>query len=242
MKRIELSKNHTSEATRILKKYKTFTGFSRNKNDAYKFTNTIGIKICPYCNIEYIYTVYDVNNQSVVRPDIDHFIPKNKKTGNPSLQLALTNLIPSCLVCNERLKKDKPFSINKNIHPYYDDFDSIMCFNISLNDTDYLYEQSFDIIINPREPAKQNDINRAVNNITVFKLNERYQFHKNEVVMLFKRLKNYNKIKINDIEDLLSGQGNIYSNLLFLFPEKYCDINNTSLGKLKRDVIERYLR
>jgi len=241
MKKIELSKEQTDKATAILKKYKTFAAFSKNKEDAYSFTNIIGIKICPYCNIEYVYTVYDEKKKPVVRPDIDHFIPKNGNTGNPSLQLKLTNLIPSCFICNERLKGSKVFSQNKYLHPYFDDFDSIMKFRININDTDYLNEANFQIVIKSHENADMNDIKRAQNNIEVFKLNERYQFHKNEVVMLFKRMKRYNKGKIKEIEDLLAGENNKVTDLQFMFPEKYCEINNTSLGKLKRDIIERYL-
>ena len=52
MKRIELSKKQRDSANQILKKYKDYDSFSRSKEDAYKFTNIIGIKVCPYCNIE----------------------------------------------------------------------------------------------------------------------------------------------------------------------------------------------
>lgn len=240
MKKIELSETQVEKAKAVLGKYKTFSAFSKNKKDAYNFTNIIGVKICPYCNIEYVYTVYDEKKKPVFRPDIDHFIPKNKKTGNPKLQLELTNLIPSCFVCNQRLKRDKAFSQDKYLHPYFDDFDSIMRFAINLNNTDYLNEVAFEIKIKSKESAKEDDITRALNNIEVFKLNERYQFHKDDVVMLFKRMKNYNKGKVKEIEALLSGGVKSGSDLKLSLPEKYCEINSTSLGKLKRDVLKQY--
>lgn len=239
MKKIELSNKQKADANSILSKFTAYPEFSSNKEAAYKFTNIIGVKICPYCNIEYVYTVYDDNGLPVFRPDIDHFVPKNPKTGNPALQLDLMNLVPSCGICNERLKRDKPFSINDNVHPYFDDFDSIIIFHINLHDVDYFSEQNFEIKLEAKESVTTNDLKKADNNILVFKLKERYQFHKDTVVEIFKRIAFYNSSKQNEILEIL-GKGNLI-NASFLFPKKYCDINNTSLGKLKKDIISLYL-
>lgn len=238
MKKILLDENQKKKLTEILSKFKTYSSFSNNKNAAYNFTNIIGIRVCPYCNIEYTYTIYNKRGRPVLRPDIDHFIPKNKKTGNPKLQLELTNLVPSCLICNERLKRNAPFSREENLHPYYDDFDSIMEFCVSIKDLDYLNENSFDIVFLPKKNASYNDIKRANNNINVFKLSERYSFHKNEVVMIFKRIKHYNSSKLREINELIDPN----TNLSMIFPEQCCDINSVSLGKLKKDIIQKYCK
>jgi len=238
MKRISLDENQRKSLKEILSKFETYSSFSNDKDAAYSFTNIIGVRVCPYCNIEYTYTVYNERGKPVLRPDIDHFVPKNKKTGNSKLQLELTNLIPSCLVCNERLKRDKTFSRNENIHPYYDDFDSIMEFCVSIKDINYLNENSFDIVFLPKENVSYNDIKRANNNINVFKLNERYFFHKNEVVMIFKRIKHYNSSKLREINELIEPK----KNLSMIFPEQDCDINSVSLGKLKKDIIQKYCK
>ena len=234
MKKIDLTEKQITEANNILSKFKTYEHFSTNKDSAYRFTNIIGIKVCPYCNIEYVYTVYDGNGVPVFRPDIDHFVPRNSKTGNPKLQLEATNLIPSCSVCNERLKGYKPFSISDYLHPYFDDFDTIMKFHINLNDTDYLTEENFEIYFIPSDDSNKTDIARAKNNIQVFRLRERYAFHKNEVIMLFKRMKYYNYAKRQEINSLFGFQA---QNVRMAFPEAHCEINKTSLGKLKRDII-----
>lgn len=239
MKKIELDNKQKADANSILSKFTTYSGFSSNKEAAYKFTSIIGVKICPYCNIEYTYTVYDDNGLPVFRPDIDHFIPKNLATGDPSLQLNLMNLVPSCMICNERLKRDKPFSRENNIHPYFDDFDNIMDFHINISDTEYLSEENFEINLDAKEFASNDDIKKAYNNISIFKLKERYQFHKNTVVDLFKRITFYNSSKQNEILEIIGKKNTI--NISFLFPEKNCDINNTSLGKLKKDIINLYL-
>ncbi|HBF68867.1 MAG TPA: hypothetical protein DDW20_06135 [Firmicutes bacterium] len=238
MKRILLDENQRKSLKEILSKFETYSSFSNDKDAAYSFTNIIGVKVCPYCNIEYTYTVYNKKRKHVLRPDIDHFVPKNKKTGNPKLQLEFTNLIPSCLVCNERLKRNKYFSRNENIHPYYDDFDSIMEFCVRIKNLDYLNENSFDIVFLPRENVTYNDIKRANNNINVFKLNERYSFHKNEVVMIFKRIRYYNDSKLREINRLIEPK----KNLSMIFPEQDCNINSVSLGKLKKDIIHKYCK
>ena len=199
MKRIDLNDKQKSDANAILSKYTKYFNFSKNKEDAYKFTNIIGVKICPYCNIEYIYTVFDENGEPIFRPDIDHFIPNNSKTGNPELQLEIENLIPSCTVCNERLKRDIPFSKQEYIHPYFDDFDSIMTFYVDIKGCDYLSEENFDIRIGSKRSAEDGDVRRAERNISIFKLRERYQFHKDVVVNLFKRIAYYNADKQNEI-------------------------------------------
>lgn len=238
MKKIELKKRDKDNAEILLSKFANYSKFSKDKDAAYKFTNLIGIKICPYCNIEYIYTVYDINKQPVFRPDIDHFIPKNPKTGNPKLQLELTNLIPSCAICNERLKRDTPFSQSNYLHPYFDDFDSIMKFHLDIKDVNYFNEDNFEICLYPTDSAKKNDIKKAKNNISIFKLIERYKFHKDSVVELFKRIYYYNTSKQNEIFGILNANND---NFKMQFPEKYADINRTSLGKLKQDILKLYL-
>lgn len=239
MKKIELTEKQITEAKNILSAFKTYVAFSHNKDSAYRFTNIIGIKVCPYCNIEYAYTVYDGNGLPVLRPDIDHFVPKNSKTGNSNLQLELTNLIPSCLICNERLKGRKRFSGADYLHPYFDDFDTIMKFHINLNDTDYLTEKHFEICFVPSDDSNETDITRARNSIQVFRLKERYAFHKDAVVMLFKRMKHYNYTKRQEIGSLFGIQPTAEQ---LAFPEAHCEINKTSLGKLKRDIISEYFR
>ena len=114
-----------------------------------------------------------------------------------------------------------------------------MDFHINISDTEYLSEENFKINLDAKEFASNDDIKKAYNNISIFKLKERYQFHKNTVVDLFKRITFYNSSKQNEILEIIGKKDTI--NISFLFPEKNCDINNTSLGKLKKDIINLYL-
>lgn len=53
----------------------------------------VGIRVCPYCNRQYIFTVPN----GKMRPQIDHYFPKSTY---PYLALSLYNMIPSCSICN----------------------------------------------------------------------------------------------------------------------------------------------
>ena len=236
MKKIIISDEKRDSVKKLLAKYKSYKSFSRNKKESYYFTKLIGIKVCPYCNINYSYTVYGYGKNAVIRPDIDHFIPKSE--GGPELDI--DNLIPCCSQCNRNLKHTKEFSIEQYLHPYKDDFDLIMNFKVLLKDLNYCDEKNLCIKIVPKENILKTDIERANNNCIVFKLEERYQYHKDTVVEILQKIKFYNQYKQTEIENIL-GKNTTISLYSILFSEKYCNINTTSLGKLKKDVLEQYL-
>lgn len=81
----------------------------------HKLMNSIGIRTCPYCNRNYI-TRYGING-SKSTADLDHFYQKEQY---PLFALSLFNFVPSCPICNSRMK---------NIHP--------------ADDTMYPYEEGF---------------------------------------------------------------------------------------------------
>ena len=235
MKIINISDDDKQKAKQLLEKFKNFSSFSRNKVDAYCFTNIVGVKVCPYCNINYTYTVYNNEGNTVVRPDIDHFEPRFENGAE------LENLVPSCSTCNQTLKGKKKVSIKDYLHPYRDDFDSIETFHISLSNLNIFDENCFSIVFTPNKNADKENVKRAENNIKLFKLNERYQYHKDIVVDIFRKIAFYNHYKQQEINKILSGERISVSLDSILFPDKDCDINKNSLGKLKKDIIELYL-
>lgn len=235
MKKIKLSSEKIKKLNLILSKFTTYKNFSSNKNAAYKFSNLIGVKVCPYCNINYTYTVFSKRKHTVLRPDLDHF---EAKTLMKSKQLLWSNLIPSCQQCNSRLKGKIEFTRNSHIHPYFEDFHSVKKFVIDLHDLNYLQENSFSIDLVNRKKSTINLNRKADNNIKVFKIVERYQYHKDEVVKILKKLKFVNKYRQNELE-LLTNTRNL---LQTLFVGDFCiDINNVSLGKLKIDILESFI-
>lgn len=56
MKRIPIEK-YREKLKKIIGKCKHYQSFIGNKEKAYEYSKVFDIKICPYCNINYIYTV-----------------------------------------------------------------------------------------------------------------------------------------------------------------------------------------
>ena len=77
----------------------------------------IGIKVCPYCNRQYI-TSYSVSPEGKrirkTTTDTDHYYPVSKF---PFLSMNIHNMVPSCQICNSRLKLDK-VSCKRDAHLY----------------------------------------------------------------------------------------------------------------------------
>lgn len=229
--------NKEKELKKFIGKYTNYKNFSRDKERAYLYTKEIGINVCPYCNINYTYTVYTHSKQTIIRPDIDHFESQsgdkeNKKT------LDIYNLVPSCQQCNSRLKRDKDFTELSHIHPYKEDFDSVIRIAIDIVNVDIMNEDNFNIDFIQHDNKNHKLNNKAKNNINDFKLLERYQYHKKDVIDIFHKIKFYHQHRTNEIDRLIDIKNPHLGNILF--SDENCDINSTSLGKLKRDIIKQY--
>lgn len=234
MKIIKLSLVQRRQLSEIVSKFTSYSRFSRNKESAYRYAEIFGIKICPYCNIHYIDTIYNAT-----RPEFDHFVPKSSVAGK-SLELDIDNLIPSCHVCNSTIKRTKVFNINTHVHPFYDDFDSIVKFVLDLKDPSYLIPESFNI--NFFATSGQNLLKgKAFRSIEDLKLYARYQAHKNSVVEYLKFIKHYNACHRRGLVNMLGvdvPQISSLNTLLTGFVDS--EINHTSLGKLRKDIFESY--
>ena len=168
--------------------------------DIFKYTNKYDSKIsaffkrhadelkiytCHYCDMAYI-NVYTENGKGVAKSqfDIDHFLPKGKC---PPVALSLFNFVPSCPVCNERIKReDLP--------------------NVNLNDLKFLSPSSFAFDLPKRIKVKLGHLTSPRKDfiyfvakypydryVDFFHLQERYDYHKIEALRLEKLKKNYSK-------------------------------------------------
>lgn len=91
----------------------------------YRLLEDLGVTVCPYCNRQYI-NCYSDKVTKRVTADIDHFKPKSIY---PQLALSLYNFVPSCSICNSRLKKDDEANI---LYPYSEGFDDDCYFSLKL--------------------------------------------------------------------------------------------------------------
>ncbi|EHU9443823.1 hypothetical protein ACA689_001814 [Vibrio vulnificus] len=83
---------------------------------AMSIIESIGIEVCPYCNINVI--KQDGKKDKLrrkYRPSLDHYLPKSRY---PFLALSIYNFIPSCHECNSTRKADYDTYLNEYIYPY----------------------------------------------------------------------------------------------------------------------------
>lgn len=147
-------------------------GYENPKFDKSKFVSRIGIDTCPYCNRNYIYTS---KKNRKVKPEIDHFYPKNLY---PLLGLSFFNLIPSCETCNGQGCKHKNDPMSQRlINPYL------------IKQDDFTFTHSIDniSIINPlvgKSAVKIRLMTNCENNLKIFNLKDLYDLHHDHALEL----------------------------------------------------------
>lgn len=114
----KISRHERSVLDSFLRKtfdYKKFTSKRVHCWSAYKLCKSSTYKICPYCHHAYMLTTKEA--EKGIRPDLDHYYPQHRY---PYLALALHNLIPSCSICNSRLKGAEDTGDHSYLHPLFD--------------------------------------------------------------------------------------------------------------------------
>lgn len=151
-----------------------FINSGYNKLDKSIFIAQFNLDTCPYCNRNYIYSFKKNKGGGSVKPQIDHFYPKDKY---PYLGISFYNLIPSCLPCNGLETKRNydpkevfllsPYEIKEN------DFH----FSVDITGLDFSktgIKDSFDLELKSNKEG----------NVEMFHLNEFYQLHKDHALEL----------------------------------------------------------
>lgn len=86
--------------------------------NSYTLTNNLGVRSCIYCNRTHIITQRkrkDKKDGRLMSPQLDHWFPQSQY---PLLQISFHNLIPSCDICNSRVKNRTVFRLLDHFHPY----------------------------------------------------------------------------------------------------------------------------
>jgi hypothetical protein len=214
--------------------YKNFTQ-KKIEYNAYDLAKFLNVNTCPYCNINSTYTIIEEEKNKIVRPEFDHFLDK---ATYPILSLSIYNLIPSCHQCNSNLKGTKPFNLNEYIHPYVDDLDKEMKFNLKLLDSKFYYSiDGFDI--------ECKNINKSVkvkNHLEIFKIEERYKYLKDIILELIQKKYMYDESYLDELTK--KYEGTLFKNkedLMRLVSGGYIsedEINKRPLSKLIKDISE----
>ncbi|MHC1683154.1 MAG: hypothetical protein AB6733_09435 [Clostridiaceae bacterium] len=194
---------------------------SGKKWNRHEFIISLGVKVCPYCNRQYI-TSYECETDDMkTTADADHYYPKAEY---PILQMNILNLIPSCGVCNSRMKGKNN---KKHLYPYEDPSDSLI-FKIPLE----VNKRVLEILIGTKKNRKAED------SVDVFKLDKVYQAHLDEASEVKKYAEEYFEFgnKVYEATYGLSVPFDIFSTW-FSFMGK--DISSEPLIKLRQDIFKQ---
>lgn len=168
-----------------------------------KWAEKLEIRSCYYCEMSYVntYTMLDDTGTTVIKKrqfDLDHFLPKGKC---PCVGLSLYNFVPSCQVCNSRIKLDNMPDVEYDDYELISptsakaDFDNNITVRLRLSPTEkYLLAGRY-IYLKAQKPYRQY--------VDFFRLNERYSFHKSEAERIKKLKDRYPQSNIRKIAKLL---------------------------------------
>lgn len=217
------------EATKEQKKFaeylkKIFNYTEIIKKIDKKLAENLDVKVCPYCNRMYTTTVYGKLGRT--RPEFDHFYPKSRFG---LLALTISNIIPSCHVCNIT-KSKKICKLEYNIYPYNEGCEEELIFDYKMVGID-----KYKIYTIKDASSKIN------NNIKMLNLEQIYATaHSNVVNDLVEKYIFYSKYK-DELNNLISKNGNIsdYEILKMLGYTDKEKIKDTSLAKLKNDILDK---
>lgn len=195
------------------------------------------ISTCCYCELAYVnaYTIINGTRRIPKRQfDIDHFLPKTKC---PIVGLSLFNFIPSCQVCNSRIKSSKVLGATvlekQNFNPAGENYDFDGNVQIRLRmcrkaNTFFRNKGEYYIYFRSKKGYRQV--------VDFFHLEERYEFHKNEALRLLRLKEKYPQSTIRRISSLL---GKSVSDIREdIFHKRYLNDNDRCFAKLTRDILK----
>ena len=230
---ITIDKNHIGKIKTIFK----YKGHCQSLISGFfmEHSEDLNLGICHYCESAYVNS-YQSGKLKRNHFDLDHFLPK---CCCPITSLSIFNFVPSCPICNERLKRDR--LLGKNIgetirlSPTSDKYDFDKRVIISVIPTEAYYcvhymdnPDKFKIVFVTRSKEYENEIE-------LFKLNERYDFHKCEALRLLDLKQDYPDSHIKMIAGLLDREEEYIQESIF--GEHFVDDNRRVFAKLRRDLI-----
>ena len=183
----------------------------------------------------------DVMNKLHNHFDLDHFLPKSKC---PIVGLSFKNFVPSCSVCNEKLKRDDMLgNLNRDdllrLSPTSNLYDFDENVKISIEDVNdnvnhlrmQEHPSDFRICFETDDELIRTEI------IDEFYLEERYNYHKCEALRLHDLMLDYPDVKIESMSDALGNSRTVEQIKEDLFGLEFSKDNNRCMDKMRRDVL-----
>lgn len=158
------------------------------------------VTVCPYCNRQYIQSYGDGQEERYLG-DLDHLYPK---AYYGLYALSLWNLLPSCKACNQKFKGRGNHTILFPTERGFED-DCVLhpdCHSAAaMIGADENFELSWEIDASASPELAE----KIRNNLSLFKLNEVYQYHKTDVKDLLRKKYLYSGAYGRKLEEMLHG-------------------------------------
>lgn len=212
------------------------------REDRVNILEDLNIKVCPYCNRQYIVKL-DID---VGKPigDIDHFFAQNYFA---LFGLSLYNFVPSCKICNSLFKSDTNADIQ---YPYKMDAESNIKFSVSGSQgalsPGVLFGWNEDIMISVGEDVKNSLAKEKVRReIKFFELEAQYEIHKEYVRDFLYKKNMVNGSVISNMQSYFEKQGIALSEqdikeIIYGFNVDNIILSEKPLAKLTKDLYEGY--
>lgn len=224
-----------------------YKGFRKSSKGLW-YAQHLNIKTCLYCNTQYTLVINKENGKDKALLQLDHFFAKSRY---PYLSISMFNLIPSCANCN-KLKGDIEFNLTNAIHPYYDDMNRYMEFDLDEDDfLDYFLKtkktKDIKIKINKRKSVLPNsrEESKVDFHIQKFGLSEVYEHFSDIGEELLFKAYYYNSTRKEELQKLKINGVNLFTSYdelnRFILGNYTLDseINNRTLAKLMKDIAEK---
>ena len=204
------------------------SGFFRKKMD------DLNIHTCYYCDMAYINPYIVDDDEMKSQFDLDHALAKDDC---PLVALSLHNFVPSCPVCNERLKRKNPLSDSldglKLVAPCSEDFDANKQIHFKVNQ-EKVCTSGF---------MRHKDCYRMKINahgvyasyVKLFRLEERYEYHKGEALRLLDLKRKYPMSNIRQIARLMHKTADEVKEDIFGI--HFSKNNHRCFDKMRRDIM-----
>jgi hypothetical protein len=204
----------------------------------------LNLRTCPYCNRDWLsHFGTKGRTDGLFLFDIDHFFPQAKY---PYLALSFYNLIPSCATCNQRLKRDREMSLATHVHPYAEDLDRMIRFDVPIKKVAQFYKKDVAIdlsLVQPRGVADA-DFKRAEETCKFFKLHELYETHKDYARELMQKGLVYSESQVQELwdtyrDDVFQSKAEVVQMIMGNYVQS-TDIHKRPLAKLTKDLAEQF--
>lgn len=195
----------------------------------------IEIHTCYFCNIDFINVFKSKKKGSKNGFTLDHLIDK---ATYPFLALSLFNLIPSCYICNSKLKRDEPLWSNDadmiKLSPSSNQFN----FNEKVKFRTFFSgpslqiksKKDFDVFLKEDGAADYEKY------IDVFMLDERYAYHKQHILEMIEKRRVYPDSRIEELAKLTKQTTAKVKQDLFGTVLYEDDLSKRSLSKFTKDI------